>query len=185
MHTVNNTARTNKPICVYDSTPAPMNKANPWFQAGASLFFDRFKAVYAVDDAQEFFEAVSKHPGCDVRAWGHGASGAPYMGRQRLTADHAGWGFVKRVHFRMCAVASGVEGIAFMNALAARGIEVIAHLSNIGFMGCHSHTYGVRARKKATWPAMLLPQHSYPFAPRTILATDTEIPDWVFNPHKK
>lgn len=177
----------NKPICVYDSTPSALNKANPWFQAGASLYYHSFRAVHAEDSPDEFYAVLEKYKGqqIDLRVWGHGAPGQPAMGHHALFAEHPSWEHVKRVHFRMCYVAAGAEGIKFVNTLAERGIEVIAHVGLIGFMGAHSYTYGVRAHKRATWPASYRPKHSFPFGPRTVMATDLNVYDWMFSPHKK
>lgn len=173
-------------ILIVDATPVAWWKIwrpEPWFQAGAVLLKDKFDLVVNAYTCEDVYNALVKYKPDNVQIWGHGLPGQPVIGNKALSASHPSWHSVRgTVWFRSCLVAQGKKGHAFMNLLASQGISAIAHLSKINGLA-HSYLVGVKKKEQAWWPTSLTPKSSNPFAPRTVLPIQTNLPSWTFD-HK-
>lgn len=165
-------------LCV-DVTPGALISANTGYILGSRLFAGKFDVVVACRRPEDFFRAIEKHPRADVQVWGHGQPGRAGIGGTRITADDARWRNVKSVWFRSCKVMQGADGKQFAQDLADAGVFVAGHLANIGGFG-HSYLVGLAPGRRAWWPASLTPQHSHPFAPRTVSPLAMTLPTWTF-----
>lgn len=145
---------------------------------GAVLFGRHFDLVVRAKTAREACEAVSQRDWEEVQVWGHGRSGAPEIGGERLLADHPCWDRCGTVWFRSCSVFEGAGGLRFAEEFSRRGVNVVAHTRVIGHFGFQPGLYGLRAGFRPYWPAR--PADRSPFGPRAISAARMNIPDWAW-----
>lgn len=174
-------------LLLVDDSPVPwwhFWRADPWFEGYADLeradIVDNFDVALKVRSVEQAMQALVEHTPQHVQIFGHGSPGRPLIGGKSLPAIDIRWAMVSRsVWFRSCAVAQGARGIAFMETIAAHGVDVAAHLSNIGGLG-HSNLVGVRARRRAFWKAKDKPK---PGLDRFVLPTEMKLPGWAFEEH--
>lgn len=161
---------------------------------GAWLFGASFQKVVAATSWDDILNAVvaakAEDPSREVelQVWGHGAQGAPIIGKYAANAADIRWSKVASVWFRSCLVAGGVKGLSFMETLAKQ-CRVAAHTVIIGAnWGAASYLYGLEKGGKPTWPSITLNVDpvkplSSPAAPRTVMFWDMNLPEWAFDTH--
>lgn len=169
-------------LLVVDDTPSSITNATWWMQLGARALAGAFDNVLRATHVRDVYDLLENYGRVDhLQIWGHGGPGAPLIGNQALDPSEQAWRACARgtVWFRSCKVAQGSAGRAFLGELALRGVNAAGHISNIGALG-HSYLVGVRAGARPWWPVSLAPQHSHPFAPRTVLPVAMSAPAWTW-----
>lgn len=175
---------TTRRLLVVDAKAVPwwqVWKAEPWFQAGA-LYAD-WKKLYddvrMVKTPTQLFDTIEELKPVELHLGGHGSPGCPLIGGKRVRASEPSWSHVKRAWFRSCEVGCLDAGVAFVEQLGDRGVDVAVHLARISGAG-QSYLVGARAGRPCWWSRKLRPGSSHPFLPRTVFATDTWLPSWAF-----
>lgn len=175
-----------KALLVYDATePGLLGKS---WSTGSALFRGSFDEVVAAKSVEDVYAALRRRPKSSlkhVQVWGHGAPGAPLIGKKAIRADDPSWAAVEggTVWFRSCSVMSGFEGGVFAETFAHHRIDVAGHLGLIGPWATHSHLVGLlHERKTAWWPNNTNVGPSAPWKPRSVSALTMRLPEWAFNP---
>ena len=174
-----------KSILFYDAVePGFIGKS---WATGAALFKGSFDEVVAAKTTEDVYEALRGHTRSSlkhVQVWGHGSPGSPLVHGKPLRPHDPAWGAVEggTVWFRSCSVMGGLDGIAFAEAFARRGIDAAGHLGVIGTWAMQSYLVGLlHDEKTAWWPSNVVAGDSAPWKPRTVSAVTMRLPEWAFN----
>jgi hypothetical protein len=181
-------------IAIIDAKKKPVWmfwRPEPWYHAAGILgdLLNIFDMVFYVDTPQEAMDVIKKWKPHHVQFLGHGRSGQPLIGGKPILPTASEWKFVEHaiVWFRMCSVAQGKAGIAFMEHMANRGISVVAHVAKING-SAHSLMYGLKPvylhKAKAYWSPKLKAVTSNPLRPRSVASFEPNVPDWAWDKDK-
>lgn len=181
-------------IMAYDNTYADVRfGVEATWRYGAMLFGSRFNEVIAASSWNDILVAVTAAKAADpqreieLQVWGHGAKGAPLIGRYAANPSDVRWANAHTVWFRCCYAFAGAEGKVFAAKMAEK-CRVVAHTVIIGAnWGAHSYTYGLEKGALPTWPEVTadvdpIKPLSSPMAPRTVMFWDMTVPAWAFKP---
>ncbi len=170
-------------LLIVDDTEVPwwaFWRPEPWWEGMADAeradVIDNFHNVVKAKSVGQAMDSIAQLKPKHVQICGHGSPGRPSIGGVPFHSSDERWKFTREVWFRSCAVAQGTRGIAFCEELAAWGVNVAAHLSNIGGLG-HSNLVGVRAGGQAFWRAKDKPKPGFD---RFVLPTTMHLPAWAF-----
>lgn len=166
-------------LLIYDATDK--SYIGQSWRVGAFLFQGLFDSVVGVKDIQEARDAFGDQGNWwdEIQIWGHGAAGAPMIGRSSFRPDEK-WR-ASLVWFRSCYVLRGQAGYEFAFDMAQTGTAVAGHTRLIGPWGMHSGLYALHENQDPWW-SIHDKGGSAPWLPRTIPATEMELPPWAFTP---
>ena len=184
-------------ILAYDATPKKKFGVEWTWGLGARVFGPWFDQVVACRSWDQLLQAVVKasheqDKEIEVHFWGHGWYGRALIDGKPCPATDPRWSAVHTIWFRTCMTAGGEDGAAFLYRLARQGCRVAAHTVVIGaHLGAQSHLYGLDAGQMPWWPktpdgapevtgATQTAPMSSPFAPRTVMFWQQDLPEWAF-----
>lgn len=172
-------------LLAFDATPSN-SLVNASWRVGAKLFQKHFDAVVPAISWHQIMNLCAKYEPKELHVWGHGAPGAPLIDREPASDRDPRWSSVGLVWFRSCNVMRGESGKVFVQNLTRMGVEVVGHTKIIGSrLGAHSGLYGLRPGDQPYWDPNPVATHSAPFAPRTVMFWEMDVPPWAFDPQKQ